>query len=166
MGLWNIILNCTATQLSRGFLIFHWEMWRERKKLSFTVSNGAPKIFLIFRLELLSPYNEHVCKCVLRVRVWCVCVCGVRLSMRFSSAQKANTSISRFDANLAISIWAEHSFIQLSSAFIVIVAFFSEISVIVAVVVWTYMFRLIDRTSLPINIKTIERCCSISNFGW
>lgn len=163
MGLWNNILNCTATQLSRGFLIFHWEMWRERKKLSFTVSNGAPKIFLIFRLELLSPYNEHVC--VYCVCVW-VCVCDVRLSMRFSSAQKANTSISRFDANLAISIWAEHSFIQLSSAFIVIVAFFSAISVIVAVVVWTYMFRLIDRTSLPINIKIIERCCSISNFGW
>lgn len=122
MGLWNNILNCTATQLSRGFLIFHWEMWRERKKLSFTVSNGAPKIFLIFRLELLSPYNEHVCKCV---RV-CVRVCDVRLSMRFSSAQIANTSISRFDANLAISIWAEHSFIQLSSAFIVIVAFFRQ----------------------------------------
>lgn len=121
MGLWNNILNCTATQLSRGFLIFHWQMWGERKKLSFTVSNGAPKIFLIFRLELLSPYNEHMCKCVLRV-----CECDVRLSMRFSSGQKANTSISRFDANLAISIWAEHSFIQLSSAFIVIVAFFGN----------------------------------------
>lgn len=162
MGLWNNILNCTATQLSRGFLIFHREMWKERKKLSFTVSNGGPKIFLICRLELLSPYNEHVCEYVLRVSlcVWCPCLYAFLECTKTKHIHKP--------------IRCKFCYFYLGWAFVHPIiecihwccCFFSAISVIVVVVVWTYMFQLIDRTSLAINIKTIDRCCSISNFGW
>lgn len=60
-----------------------------------------------------------------------------------------------------MAISAEHPIIQLLNALVVPLIEFD-----ICRVVLTYTICLIDRSSLPINIKILDQCRSISNFGF